>query len=115
MLDLTPVLICLIVFGFVLAVVRTGANHRYRMSWLEKGPNAVPPKPLDLGTEDAAGSSLKWGLVCLLVGLAMLIIELMPRTFDNRGEAALGAMFLAAGLGLLLYYFIADARKKRAQ
>jgi hypothetical protein len=112
MLELTPVIITFIVFGAIVAVIRTFADHRVKMKYLEKGPDGVPVQPFDFGSTCSHDGSLKWGLVALFVGVAILVMEMLPRYFEN--EAILGGMFLAGGLALLLYYFIADAKKKRA-
>ncbi len=110
MLDLGEVLIVLTVFGSVVTIVKTVADYRVKIRYLEKGPEGAPTKPLNLWMETGVDSSLKWGLVCLFVGVAVLIIQMMPGYFDEK--AVLGGMFVAAGLGLLLYYFISDMRKK---
>lgn len=112
MLDLTPVLIVGIVFGAVVAIIKTVTEHRVKLRYLEKGPEGVPTTPIDFGSSTHHDSSLKWGLVALFVGVALLIMEMMPRYFEN--EAILGGMFLSGGLALLIYYFIADAKKKRS-
>ena len=112
-IDVTAILITLIVFGSVVSVIKAVGDHRVKMRYLEKGPNDLPSKPIDFNLGNGLGTSLKWGLVCMFVGLALFIMELMPQFFED--EAILGGMFFAAGVGLLLYYFISDAKKKQRQ
>jgi hypothetical protein len=112
-LDMTPVLVVLIIFGSVVSIIKAVGDHRVKMRYLEKGPNDLPTKPIDLNFGNGFGTSLKWGLVCLFVGLALFIMEMMPRYFED--EAILGGMFIAAGVALLLYYFLADKKKKQVQ
>ncbi len=110
-LDLTPVLILLVIFGSVIAIIRAVGDHRVKMRLLEKGPNDLPTGPIDFNFGNGLGASMKWGLVCLFVGLALFIMEMMPQYFEE--EAVLGGMFIAAGVALLLYYFLADRKKKQ--
>ena len=112
-IDVTAILITFIVFGSVVSIIRAVGDHRVKMRYLEKGPNDLPSKPIDLNFGNGYGSSLKWGLVCLFVGSALFIMEMMPSYFED--EAILGGMFIAAGVALLLYYAVADKRKKQGQ
>ena len=52
-------------------------------------------------------SALKWGLVVAGVGLALVVIQVLPYEFNE--PIAYGLMFLFAGAGLLAYYGIASA------
>lgn len=112
-IDVTAILITFIVFGSVVSIIKAVGDHRVKMRYLEKGPNDLPSKPIDFNFGNGYGSSLKWGLVCFFVGLALFIMELMPRYFED--EAILGGMFIAAGAALLLYYFLTDKKKKQLQ
>jgi len=112
-IDVTAILVTLTVFGSIMAIIKAVGDHRVKMRYLEKGPDDLPSKPIDLNFGNGLGTSLKWGLVCLFVGLALFIMEMMPRYFED--EAILGGMFIAAGVALLLYYAVADKRKKQGQ
>ncbi|PWB72148.1 hypothetical protein C3F09_07020 [candidate division GN15 bacterium] len=112
-IDVTAILITFIVFGSVVSIIRAVGDHRVKMRYLEKGPDDLPTKPIDLNLGNGYGSSLKWGLVCLFVGLALFLMEMMPQYFEE--EAVLGGMFIAAGVALLLYYLLTDKKKKQLQ
>ena len=112
-IDVTAILVTLIVFGSVVSIIKAVGDHRVKMRYLEKGPNDLPSKPIDFNLGNGFGTSLKWGLVCFFVGLALFIMEMMPRYFED--EEILGGMFIAAGVALLLYYFLADKKKKQLQ
>ena len=112
-IDVTAILITFIVFGSVVSIIKAVGDHRVKMRYLEKDPNDLPSKPIDFNLGNGYGSSLKWGLVCFFVGLALFIMEMMPRYFED--EAILGGMFIAAGAALLLYYFLTDKKKKQLQ
>jgi len=47
--------------------------------------------------------------VFTLVGISLVIVRLIPTYVAD--EIILGVMLIAAGVGLLLYYFIASAMK----
>ncbi len=111
-IDVTAILVVLIIFGSVVSIIKAVGDHRVKMRYLEKGPNDLPTKPIDLNLGNGYGTSLKWGLVCFFVGLALFIMEMMPRYFED--EAVLGGMFIAAGAALLLYYALADRKKKQS-
>jgi uncharacterized oligopeptide transporter (OPT) family protein len=50
-------------------------------------------------------SALKWGLVSVAVGIGLVIIQL-AELIDSEAMAT-GVLFLAGGIGLLIYYAIA--------
>lgn len=51
-------------------------------------------------------SSLKWGMVLIGIGLAILIGELVPARYSD--EITFSMMFIMAGLALVIFYFIAS-------
>jgi hypothetical protein len=106
--DLTPVLVLGVIFYFIVELVRTVADSKLRTQLLDKG--LVDEKAKTLFTTRSrgdAGASLKWGMVSIGVGAAFLIgmTPWVPAGF--REEVTAGSMFLLAGLGLIIYYFIA--------
>jgi len=56
-------------------------------------------------------ASLKWAFVLIGVGVALLLKQLFPNLLYDEGVA--GLMFLFAGIGFFVYYFI--AKKKMDQ
>ncbi len=50
-------------------------------------------------------SSLKWGMVLVGIGSAVIIGKLAPYRWSD--EATISGMFILAGLALIIYYFIA--------
>ena len=53
-------------------------------------------------------SSLKWGIVLTFIGIAMVVMRMADDYIP--AETAIGIMLIAAGLGLLLYYFLAGKK-----
>ena len=57
-------------------------------------------------------SSLKWGLVFILVGGASVVMKAID---DVSPEMAFGVMLIAAGVGLLTYYFLGTFKAKKSR
>jgi hypothetical protein len=73
------------------------------------------PKPVN--DEVNRYPSLKWGLVALMAGIGLIIIEIMKwynkQLFDYR-ESVLpfGILLVSVSLGFLIYFFIMNGKKK---
>lgn len=110
--DVFPVLI---IFPTLAIMLKWYLDYLTRRRLIDKGLVDEKIKYLYFDTtERYAPTSLKWGLVSLFIGAGLLIIKTLPYRFQE-GEAILGVMLVAGGLGLLLYYFIANAARKREQ
>ena len=61
--------------------------------------------------------SLKWGLVALMAGLGLILIEVLrqvnPELIDYRDAVLpIGILLVFVSLGFLIYFFIMNAKKK---
>lgn len=109
--DVFPVIIIFPTFGLMF---KWFFEYRTRKQLIEKGLVDEKVKYLQFNNmENFAPSSLKWGLVFMFVGVAIIIMRIISEYIP--GEVVLGAMLIAAGLGLLVYYMIADAARKNYQ
>jgi uncharacterized membrane protein YeiB len=100
-------------FILIAVIVKLGLDHRTRRDLIEKGMTAEDIKNLYPANGQArALSSLKWALVLIGVGLAILIAVVLPQ---RTAEFTIGAMFLLAGIGLLIYYFVAARGSNRGE
>jgi len=100
------------IFGSGTLIVKLVLDHKVRQKLIEKGMVDEKAKFLNFASEaQFAPSSLKWGLVFFLMGVAIMITRTV--TEDAPPEVWFGSMFVAAGVGLLAYYFIADAERKK--
>lgn len=109
---LRPVVMVLVILSF--AVVAKGImDHLSRKQLISKGlsPDELVPKPLRDGRFQLL-STLKWALLCLGIGAALVLPELLPTTLSST--AAFGLTFIGAGLGFFVYYLIARAALHRA-
>ena len=105
-------LIVAIIFFSLVAVLKIISDNKIRSKLIDKG--LVDEKVKHLYANNASFgvlSSLKWGFVLIGVGLAFLIGEIVP--YSMKGEITVGSMFILAGLGLLIFYFI--FKKKSAE
>jgi hypothetical protein len=110
--DMVPVFILGVIFYFVIELVRTVADSKLRAQLIEKG--MVDDNVKKLFAARSAGdaqSSLKWGIVAVGVGAAFLIGMTPWVRPEFRDSVTAGSIFLLAGLGLIIYHFIARGSK----
>ena len=103
-----------IVFASIVAVVKIIADAATKRRLLEKAAaNVEVAQALSTNPELMNLSSLKWGMVLVGIGVAWLVSSWMPYYWHD--EAVLGLMFLLAGLGMLIYYPIAQKKIKQIE
>ncbi len=110
--------IATIFFFVTLSLVWGGyilARHRERMAIIEKG---LPPDEIKALYERRAWkasplSSLKWGIVLLMIGAAWLLGTWMHEVNNYPESSIVGLVVLFGGIGLVIYYAI--ARRKFAE
>jgi hypothetical protein len=94
----------IIIFPTFAIMLKWYLEYRIRQKLIEKGMVDEKVRFLNLAAlGQSAGSSLKWGMVLVLTGLAIFIVQ----AYDVSSEMVLAIMLIAAGAGLLLYYLIA--------
>lgn len=101
-----------IIFPTIYFIIKLSLEYATRNKLIEKGLAKEDLKHLfrTNGKDRYLSGSLKWGMVLLFVGLVMIVLKLLP--FYLEGEIIFGAMLIAAGAGLLGYYFMAASRAK---
>jgi hypothetical protein len=112
MLELTPVLVLLIIFGTILGIVYLGLRKKERMAMMDKG---IDPSTF-ITPRKAGSSSLKYGILLISVALGIFMGKWLVTTgmFQFEEEAAYFSMiFLFGGLGLVIYHFL--DRKMQAE
>ena len=106
------VLIPLVVFGAIVVVVKIISDTMTRHRLIAKG--MADEKVKHLFVKDAQLqwlSSLKWGLILVGVGLALLLRQIAP--FYVSDESIFGVMFIFAGIAFFIYYGIARKHLNR--
>jgi hypothetical protein len=106
--------IVLIVFFSITLIfgIYAYTRHRERMAMLDKGLSAE-----DIRSINAFGmtrinplSSLKWGIVFITIGVAVLTGMWLSATFNVEEGVYPGLISLFAGLGLVIFYTIAGRK-----
>ncbi len=101
-------LFCALAIPWIVHLVN---RHRERMVILEKGISGENIKALyarDLRRDPL--SSLKWGLLLILGGLAVLVGRFLHDRYFLEDEIMLGLIPLFVGVGLLIFYAIASKK-----
>lgn len=112
--ELLAAVIVFIIFFSIVTVIRIIANNNIRRKLIERDLVNEKTKYLYTSTfEGQVPSSLKWGIVLIGVGLAILIGQMLPS--DISDEVTISGMFIFAGLGLILYYFLASRIMKKSE
>ncbi len=96
-------------FSFV-AIIKIISDKRVKRLLIEKGRMDDSVKyfnEISNGRRNPL-TAIKWGLVLVGLGLALLVGQFFPYTVSD--EITISLMFLFAGAGFLAYYFIARSR-----
>lgn len=101
---LSDVLPLVIVFFTICFVIKTILDYSMRKRLIDKGLVDKNLKYL-FKFGSPSSSSLKWGMVLVGIGAAVIIGRLAPYRWSE--EATISGMFILAGLALIIYYFIA--------
>ncbi|MGB8657670.1 MAG: DUF6249 domain-containing protein [Candidatus Zixiibacteriota bacterium] len=110
MWDMLPLIVMLIM---VPVVIKLLSENKTRRQLIEKG--LVDEKIKYLFSDkpkDYLGSSLKWGMVSIAVGLAIFVGQMVPHYVEQ--EVIIGCMLTFGGLALVVYYLIANSRLKKS-
>lgn len=107
----TEVFVVGIIFFSVVAIVKIIADANFRRRLVEKGLADDAVRQLYVATSTSQSmSSLKWGMVLVGMGAALLIGQFFPHYVND--QVTFGLMFLFAGIGFLIYYPIAASLSK---
>ena len=108
--DIVP----LTLFIVIAVIIKILSDNRIRRLAIEKGVVNEDMKFLYYDRfEGKVPSSLKWGFVLIGIGLALFIGQFVP--YDMTEEITIGGMFFLAGVGLVVYYFVANRIYQKAK
>jgi len=103
MIEITPVLITAIIFGFVYSIVFLLVRKKERMAMLEKGIEAS----FFITKQQPSVQALKYGLLFVGVAIGILIGSILSATTVLSEEASYFSMiFLFGGLALVIHHII---------
>lgn len=88
-------------------------RHRERMTFIEKGLRPEDMKSLYERVSQRPNplSSLKWGMVFMAIGLAVLAGIYLRETFFVDEAVYPGLIALLGGFGLIAFYLVAGRKK----
>ncbi len=96
----------------MVAIIKIISDNRLRQKAIDKG--LVDEKTKHLFSNNFVLqplSSFKWGLILVGIGAALFIGNIS----DLHEELVFGLMFIFAGAGLLIYYYLANQELKKAR
>ncbi|MCK4403568.1 MAG: hypothetical protein KAW02_00635 [candidate division Zixibacteria bacterium] len=97
----------IVFFGVVAYVVKIILENATKRKLIDKGMVDENIKYLYADRpESRILSALKWGMVSVAIGLAVFVGQMGPSHLVE--EITIGAMFVFAGLALVIYYAIAN-------
>jgi len=103
MLELTPVLILTIIFGFIYAIVYLGVRRKEREALLAKGAD---PAIFEDKVKQKI-NTLRYGLFLVGIGLGILMGHVLVSAAGFSGEVAYFSMvFIFGGIALIISYFL---------
>jgi len=105
--NLSDVLQMAIGFFTICFVVKASLDYFMRKRLIDKGLVDKNVKYL-FQYGSPALSSLKWGMVLVGIGAAVIIGRLVPYRWTD--EVTISGMFILAGLALIIYYFMAPKK-----
>jgi hypothetical protein len=100
--DIAPLFVVFPTFYFI---TKAALNYSMKKKLIEKDLVNEDVKHLFSSSLNGnTSTSLKWGLVLILIGVVAIGMKMV----EVSDEVAFGAMLIAAGVGLMLYYFISQ-------
>ncbi len=104
------ILIPIVLFVCIVMAIKIVVEARLRKRMVESNVSEDMVKSMLLADErNRRLSALKWGLVLTSVGVALGLVSALH--LDSNNPGAFGLLVGAAGIGMLVYHFIADRVK----
>ncbi len=108
MIELTPILVLIIIFGFIYAIVNLGVRRKERMTMLEKGTD-----PSVLYDSKPGIVGIRYGLLLIGVAIGILLGNIIEATTCLEAEVSYFSMiFLFGGIALVTSYFLEKYHSK---
>lgn len=101
-MELTPVLVLIVIFGFIYGIVNLAIRKKERMAMLASGAD---PSIFEQSKPGLAG--IRYGLLLIGVAVGILLGNIIEATTCLDEEVAYFSMiFLFGGLALVISYFV---------
>ena len=95
-------------------IIALVARHRERLTMVEKGMSSEDIKALysrEIRRDPL--SSLKWGMLFVFGGIAVLFGNFLVERYDVHPPVILGLVILFVGLALVIFYTFAKKKMKQ--
>ncbi|HEX6644720.1 MAG TPA: hypothetical protein VF037_08580 [Gemmatimonadales bacterium] len=102
---IVPVVMFVAIAMMFLGLARIIADALIRRRLIAAGNAGDISRMLAASAGDRVSGALKWGIVAVAAGAALVVIQLLP--YDRDEPIVLGILLLFVGLGLLVYYGLA--------
>ncbi|HEX6091527.1 MAG TPA: DUF6249 domain-containing protein, partial [Gemmatimonadales bacterium] len=102
---IVPIVMFIALAMLILGVARVISDTIIRRRLIAAGNSGDIARMLAASAEDRVGGALKWGIVAVAAGAALVIIQLLP--YERDEPIVLGIILLFIGIGLLVYYSMA--------
>ncbi|MFP6807164.1 MAG: DUF6249 domain-containing protein [Pseudomonadales bacterium] len=111
--ELVPLIIVPAFFFMIAYIARLISDNRVRRELINSNADTSTIENLLLkARSENPDASLKWGIVSLAIGLALVLIEVMDLSTDQA--LTYGITFIFGGAGLLCFYMIKIRRGEEA-
>lgn len=101
-----------LVIGWIVKIVHDNKTAR---TLIERGSLDDSAKFFIDRMRHSHTASIKWGLVLIGIGLAIIIVRLLPYRYEAADEIRFSLIFIFAGAALLIYYFTAGKKHDKEQ
>ena len=109
MIEITPILVLLVIFGFIYGIVYLGVRRKERMTMLEKGADPSLFNDMKPGI-----AGIRYGLLLIGVAVGILVGNILDATTVLEEEVSYFSMiFLFGGLALVISYFLEKHQSKK--
>lgn len=102
---IVPVVMFIALAMMFLGIARVISDTIIRRRLIAAGNSGDIARMLAASAEDRVGGALKWGIVAVAAGAALVLIQLLP--YERDEPIVLGILLLFVGIGLLVYYAMA--------
>ena len=117
----SEVFITAIIFYATYQIIKLISDHLLRRKIIKAGhieQAGILEQHKMISDEADRYPSLKWGLVALMAGLGLILIEILRRydhSWINYSDAVLpiGILLVFISLGFLIYFFIMNVKKRK--
>ncbi len=118
--DIAVVLVLGVIVYGIIKLIQTITEYKLKRRLLDKAQVdegfssalADSLKTLTASKENNPYPSLKWGLVTLGIGIALIVTNFME--FEYTSPLPFGLVLTGASLGFLVYYLIVISKEKRS-